>query len=254
MTPVYTIAGIKYVDISDFVQMISRLTITWDALITNTDNPFYDFTFVDQTISTIINNHIGRTDCVVITGLNSNQRHAFYKGLTLDIPYSKNRINNDVCNINIHLTSTYSPLWTIPSFSEYNLTYCISDILDDPFAPENFRTFYHDINIPNEHITTTSTNRIPVNLSQYIRFKRISRWYECKRRISQITASRTPLLTPENVIQGASALYNNRSRTTHSNKNRTVRLELSDMVFDIKDKITDSDFKSIMDKLQELIV
>ena len=292
MTPVYAVSnGMTQVDVHDFATVIGQDPNQWDALVDNTDDIFCGFSYVDRTIATIINNNVGRADNVCIKGLNNNQRHKFYKGLSLDIHFTKERVhvpyevshrastpwgvNTHGCNIIIHLTSTQRPLWTIPSYSQYNRQYCHPRVLDDPSAPENPRTFYHNINIPPGSLVSTSTGKINVTLQEYIRFEKLSRWYWIIHRQhvhsqnhpqiayqdivlgNPIPLMQPPTVTPnftEAVVRQAyrTRLNHNELRNTNST-NRNVRLQLSDMIFDIKDKISDSEFKIIMDKMLEFV-
>lgn len=281
MTPVYEVSnGMTQVDVNDFAAVIDHLTDSaaqgWDALVDNTDDIFCGFSYVDKTIATIINNHVGRADRVRIIGLDNNQRHKFYKGLSLDIHFTKERVHRMFeppgtphcgCNIIIHLNSTEYPLWTIPSYSEYNRKYCHPEILDDPSAPENPRTFYHRIDLIAGAYTIHSELRNVVTLEEYIRFEKLSRWYWIIRRehvnqlnqqqrihTAQISSQRpTPNFTQADVRQAyRTRIYSDERRNANSN-NRNVRLQLSDMVFDIKDKISDAEFKVIMDKMLEFV-
>ena len=273
MTPVYEVSnGMTQVDVHDFATVIGQDINQWDARVDNTDDIFCGFSYVDRTIAIIINNHVGRADRVRIIGLDNNQRHKFYKGLSLDIHFTKERVHRMFeppgtphcgCNIIIHLNSTEYPLWTIPSYSEYNRRYCHPEILDDPSAPENPRTFYQRINLTPGALTESSQLRIVVTLEEYIRFEKLSRWYWIIRREhvnqlnrrqrihpAQIASQRpTPNFTQADVRQAYSTRIENDARRN----NRNVRLQLSDMVFDIKDKISDSEFKVIMDKMLEFV-
>ena len=250
MTPVYEVSnGMTQVDVHDFATVIGQDPIQWDALVDNTDDIFCDFSYVDRTIATIINNHVGRTDNVCIKGLNNYQRHKFYKGLSLDIHFTKERQVPNQCDIIIHLTSTEQPLWTIPSYSEYNRLYCHPEILDDPSAPENPRTFYQRINLTPGALTESSQLRIVVTLQDYIRFEKLSRWYWIIRRQHVHILNNRNWLHPHHTTQ---ITYQARLRSPMVN-NRNIRLELSDMIFDIKDKISDAEFKVIMDKMLEFV-
>jgi hypothetical protein len=277
MTPVYTVSEMTYVDVTDFQTVIGQEPEQWDALVDNTDNLFHGFSHVDQMIATIINNHVGRADRVCIKGLDNYQRHKFYKGLSLDIDFDKQRLTTGETDIRIHLTSgqQINHLWTIPSYSDFNRKYNIPEILDDPSAPENIRTFYHRINIPTDAISTTSRVLLQVTLDEYIRFQKLSRWYfimvnsmvrnpESRRRLPSLywispngftqrgghQPQRIAVQTPAPPVQTVTNVEErNRTRTS----NRNIRLELSDMVFDIKDKISDQEFKIIMDKMSEFL-
>ena len=261
MTPVYEVSnGMTQVDVNDFAAVIDHLTDSaaqgWDALVDNTDDIFCGFSYVDKTIATIINNHVGRADRVRIIGLDNNQRHKFYKGLSLDIHFTKERVHRMFeppgtphcgCNIIIHLNSTEYPLWTIPSYSEYNRKYCHPEILDDPSAPENPRTFYHRIDLIAGAYTIHSELRNVVTLEEYIRFEKLSRWYWIIRREHVNQLNRRPIYTADAQIAYQASLR------SPSQKNKNTRLELSDMIFDIKDKISDAEFKVIMDKMLEFV-
>lgn len=258
MTPVYEVSnGMTQVDVHDFATVIGQDINQWDALVDNTDDIFCGFSYVDKTIATIINNHVGRADRVRIIGLNNNQRHKFYKGLSLDIHFTKDRqvpnLLPNQCDIIIHLTSTEHPLWTIPSYSEYNRLYCHPEILDDPSAPENPRTFYHRVDLIAGAYTLHSELRNVVTLEEYIRFEKLSRWYWIIRRehVNQLNRRRVTgrWLHPHNPAQIAYQA----SLRSPSQKNKNIRLELSDMIFDIKDKISDAEFKVIMDKMLEFV-
>lgn len=270
MTPVYEVSnGMTRVDVHDFAAVIGQHTDQWDALVDNTDDIFCGFSYVDKTIATIINNHVGRADRVRIIGLNNNQRHKFYKGLSLDIHFTKDRqvpnLLPNQCDIIIHLTSTEHPLWTIPSYSEYNRKYCHPEILDDPSAPENPRTFYHRIDLIAGAYTIHSELRNVVTLEEYIRFEKLSRWYwiihrenvnQLHLRQAQIASQRrAPRFTQADLRwaeQHTQRIYSDERRNS-SSTNRNVRLQLSDMIFDIKDKISDAEFKVIMDKMLEFV-
>ena len=257
MTPVYEVSnGMTQVDVNDFATVIGQDINQWDTLVDNTDDIFCGFSYVDRTIATIINNHVGHADRVRIIGLDNNQRHKFYKGLSLDIHFTKERVHRMFeppgtphcgCNIIIHLNSTEYPLWTIPSYSEYNRKYCHPEILDDPSAPENPRTFYHRIDLIAGAYTIHSELRNVVTLEEYIRFEKLSRWYWIIRREHVNQLNRRPIYTADAQIAYQASLR------SPSQKNKNTRLELSDMIFDIKDKISDAEFKVIMDKMLEFV-
>lgn len=211
---------------------------------------------------------------ILIDGLNIQQRNFFYKNISeLGLTFTKILYNMDNYNtltkiIMVHIprdTKIHNYVRTrIHHSSEFNILITYVQNVINSF----------DITNEDRLIMEQNSDIIPVNIKEYLTFTAIS--FYCYRNIINSANTRTisspphatsisspphtaPISSPQPVIRRRSPLPrttqplqpNHIISTSTFNFNSRIRLELSDLIFDIKDKMTDYEFINIMQKIAE---
>ena len=189
---------------------------------------------------------------ILIDGLNTEQRHFFYKNISeLGLSFSKHQYDYipKTKIITVYLPSTVH----IPNHATYNninrytnikpeiINFCnnVLSTLDNNVSSQlNIRTAYIPVNIK-QYLTYYAIyyHRSTINLSNTLTPPPI-------RRMNNITSSITNLSHSRN--------SHNNPNNPPNNPNNRIRLELSDIIFDINHKITDSEFIDIMQKISQI--
>lgn len=173
-----------------------------------------------------------------LKGMNVSQRHQFYQSFpNVNIKYNKIRFFNQ-CFIQIEIGSDF---FNVPSYNYMFETR--RDTNRYSFIPENVLQEYYQEEerlgrFNRSFVTSISTlmNKSPLTYARF--YKMINYWKnEYNRSVRRLIDVQPQVYTS--------------SLSTRSN-NKHVQRTLSDSIFDIKDKITDSEFKFIMDTLAKI--
>jgi hypothetical protein len=173
-----------------------------------------------------------------LKGMNVPQRHKFYQSFpNLNIKYNKIRFFNQ-CFIQIQISHDF---FNVPSYNYMFET--IRDTNRYRFIQENhLREYYQEEEIVGrlygsfDTRISTLMNKSPLAYGRF--YKMISYWSnEYNRNVRRLID-----VQPQICTTAASTRYNNKH----------VQRTLSDSIFDIKDKMTDLEFKFIMDTLAKI--
>ena len=203
----------------------------WCKKIDNNNDIFNNFSYLIRHLFTLIDQRPRNHYLFLLKGLSSPQRKDLYRELYyFDFLYflSKRRYihNNTPC---VDIIFDVSSLWNIVDFRNTQSPIYINSRI-------NFDTFYNNI-----YYTIDTSNRLVVSLQDFLKFKRL------------ITNAETYYLNFSSINLLASvALYPQQMLNTHS-QNYNIKHELADLVFDIKDKFTDLEYKQILDKIAEIL-
>ena len=200
--------------------------------------------FCDLVVSNYTN-----TDYIAIDGLNNEERHFFYKNISeLGLKFTK--YDYDYTPRTKVITVHFPRETKIPNFATYDgvnrytnikpqiIRYCdyVKNTLDTDLSSQ--------LNIRSSHI--------PATIQQYLTYNAIS--------YSSVLAARQnatigPTTGPPPIVRGPHITRRTTFVDYGSNRNQhnsKIRLDLADLIFDIKDKITDSEFIDIMQKLSQI--
>ena len=202
----------------------------WTTYITNENDIFCYEPTILKIICNILNQNINFTT-FVFSNLNTRQRHSVYSALSyLKLVWTKSVDSNGATTI--LLDFPYG--WNIPSQP-------ILNTIRSPTKKLAFENLYNSIT----NRTHAPNGDIYVNMYDFVKYHIINnKYYDDSNTFYRATPQYTTLTT--------NTLTTNTLTTNTLTDNTTKKLQLCDMIFDIKDDITDLMFKTIMDKLAEL--
>jgi len=209
---------------------------------------------------------------ILIDGLNIQQRNFFYKNISeLGLTFTKILYNMDNYNTLTKIIMVHIPRdmkihnyvkTRIHHSSEFNIlvTY-VQNVINSL-----------DITDQDRLIMEQNSDTIPVNIKEYLTYTAIA--FYCYRNIINSANTRTisspphtipitypphttPISSPQPAIRRSSPLPSTTQPLqpihiiSNFNFNSRIRHQLSDLIFDIKDKMTDYEFINIMQKIAE---
>ena len=195
----------------------------WTSCITDQNDIFYYEPTILKIICNILNQYIHFTT-FVFSNLNTRQRHHVYYALSyFKFVWKKSVDSNGATTI--WLDFPYG--WNIPSQPIWNT-------IRSPTKKLALENLYNSIT----NIRNAPNGDIYVNMDDFVKYHIINNKY----------------YNDSNTFYRATPQYTTNNTLTNNTltDNTTKKLQLSDMIFDIKDDITDLMFKTIMDKLAEL--
>lgn len=216
--------------VDDFTSIYQINTDNWRQIIDDTRNYFYGFSYLVQYLFQIIDFRInfssGKFQFLIIKDLSSNLRKDIYIELTnLQIDFTKKHyyIFGDIdCDSYVDICIPITNIWTITDFRKIHNHYLYS------YKKDIFDEFYHKLK-PLFILNCA----IIVSMVDFIQFKKI---------FNDIVFS-----------------YNNQNNTLYyvddsndETSNNNIKHQLSDMIFDIKHKITDLQFKQILESISNI--
>jgi hypothetical protein len=148
--------------------------------------------------------------------------------------------NNNIQSVDIHINTT--DFWNIIDYRI--VSYPQSWIYIH--ASNQFNSFYQNL-----QYTINTSNNLVVSLHDFLEFKRLNNsiersFFNSVAQHMSPTGHRSDLrgeLVPTNIAT---------TIITTSSQNNTIKHELADLVFDIKDQLKDSTYKDILEKIAEL--
>ena len=196
------------------------LSDDWTYCVNDHNNIFYGEPRIFKIICEIFNQLTNYTH-ILLTDLNRDQRHHVYRALSyFKFVWNKSVDSNGANTIEVNIENCwvipYQPLW---------------DIIRSPTKKIALENLYSSIT----NRTLSPSGDLCVNMDDFVKYHIINNKY----------------YSDTNYRATLPYYINNVAYTTLTD-NTTKKLQLSDMIFDIKDDITDLMFKTIMDKLAEL--
>ncbi len=202
-----------------------NLTYWQSTPINNNSGVYKDVPNVIKSFIEVVNNIINIHSTLSIDGLNTEQRHILYINLSeFNITWWKNTLTKSIC-ININ------NIWKIP----------------ERFTNNNFPAYIRSLQ-SNITLYNSFYDRVPYNTNP-----NLPRWYIVSsnnfvrhRRMLDICINRYHLHLSNNIIITNINPFNNINPFTNN------KIELSNLIFDIKHKLTDHEYQIIMEKISIL--
>ena len=237
--------------ITDFVHTFENETgltmLSCTDIIEDSHSIFHSFSYLIKHLFSLIDSAIP-CQTFTIKGLTILQRRYFYLELSqIGIYFTKNRYIDDNHNFCTDICILTTDFWSIPDFRTSPqlaiYQHCINV----------FDAFYSCVD--NSLITRAANGNIIVSLEYYLKFKRIlinsvsSYNYNCY--INNINYMNNIIYLPNQpTIYTTGPQRPQRSNCQSSiSSNIQIKYQLADLIFDIKDVLSDSIYKKIMDKI-----
>lgn len=243
--------------ITDFAQTFQRDTgLTMAScrdIIQHSNSIFQGFSYLIQHLFSLIDSAI---PCQIFTvkGLTISQRGDFYIELSqMSIHFTKNRYIDDNNNHCTDIRITTADLWSVPDF-RINQEFTIYRLNINVF-----NQFYASLDNYGLITRTTTYGNIFLSLENFLKFKRIYsssvNYYRNNRYINRhINYNINNVLYIPN--QPSSTATITATQPTHCqpylSTNVKIKHELADLIFDIKDNLTDSMYKEILEKVARI--
>lgn len=195
----------------------------WRDPITDRTSIFFNCSYLIRELCIIIDTYYRLSNnCILIfKNLRYSQRKDFYIELTeFGIKFNKSRNLDNNNNNNIIVTDIHIPTLNVWSITDYRIS--TSRVYN--FNPTVFNNFYTTLWVGS---TILNNGCIIVSMSDYIKFRKILK----------------------NAIM---AFYNRTMPTTVTHNNNKLKHKLSDMIFDNKEKLTDSVYKDFMETISKI--
>lgn len=237
MTPTYIFNDINTATIylNLIFQRDNHISIDrWRNIIQDNNDIFNNFTYLIRHLFSLINN-CRTCKHFILKGLSDIQRRDIYielHGFDCLRHLTKHRytnINNIQC-VDLHIDATN--FWNIFDYrnGSQNLIY--------RHYSQQLNSFYQNINY-----TTAPDDYLIVSFDDFLKFKRLLNSAERSYFNHDLQTSQTRRRLDFN--------YTNSPQNTicQSSPNNTIKHELADLIFDIKDQLTDSIYKEILEKI-----
>lgn len=203
--------------------------LDWESTITNSDDYFYRFSIVSKIIcETFDYYHNLNYNVIIFTNLSLVEKLIIsHHSKKLNFIFNQLPIQN---NNFFSLSFDISRLWIIPDYRN-NIPYLFhnfTNIFYEFYNNCDFTINHYDFTLKVDLFTFTQFYKILYSISFYDIFN-----------FTNINTFPTPFNTP--------------NYCTYCNNNvKNIKLQLSDLIFDIKHSITDLQYKNIMEKLSEI--
>lgn len=199
----------------------------WTSCITDQNDIFYYEPKIFKIICNILNENRNFTT-IVFSNLNTRQRHHVYRTLSyFNFPWTKSVDSNGVNSIWADIQNC----WVIPLQPIWHT-------IRSPTKKIALENLYN--NITNR--TLAPNGDICVTMDDFVKYYIINNKYYGDYNYNTDTTHSSTEQPPSNI----------NINVVRRDDNITKKLQLCDMIFDIKDDITDLMFKTIMEKLAEL--
>ena len=192
----------------------------WRDTIQDRNSIFFNCSYLIRELCIIIETYyrINNNYILIFKNLSYSQRKDFYIELTeFGIKFNNSR---HLDNNNIIVTDIHIPTLNVWSITDYRIS--TSRVYN--FNPSVFNNFYTTLWVGS---TILNNGCIIVSMSDYIKFRKILK----------------------NAIM---AFYNRTMPTTVTHNNNKLKHKLSDMIFDNKEKLTDSVYKDFMETISKI--
>lgn len=236
--------------ITDFAQTFERdtgLPITsCRDIVEDSHSIFHSFSYLIEHLFSLIDSAIP-CQTFIIKGLTVPQRHDFYVELSeIGIHYTKNRYLDDDNNHCTDICISITNIWSVPDYrTNPELAIYLHHI-------NVFNAFYSRVERFEINRGTTTDGNIIVSMENFLKFKRIF-----TDALSSYNHNR--YINYNNIINNNNIVYTQTLRhiTTpiSSNcqpcvsQNTKIKHQLADLIFDIKDDLTDAMYKEILEKI-----
>lgn len=243
--------------ITDFAQTFERQTLLPMTLcreiVQDSNSIFHSFSYLIQHLFSLIDSVIP-CQTFIIKGLTVPQRKDFYTELSqIGIHFTKYRFLDHNRNLCTDICIYTSFCWSVPDYRTN------PELAIYQHHINFFNAFYSHID--NLVTTQTSTNgNIIVSLENFLKFKRIfadalSSYNNNNSYINYNNINNNNYIINNIVynISNLSSVTNTHPQPTHSkpsiSSNTIIKHQLADLIFDIKDNLTDAMYKEILEKI-----
>lgn len=255
MTPAHVHEEQQHCVITDFAQTFECATglpmTSWRDIVEDSYSIFHSFSYLIQHLLSLIDNDF-HFQTFIIKGLTVLQRRDFYVELSeIGIHFTKNRYLNYNRNMCTDICISTANVWSVP---DYRTT---PELAIYQHHINVFNTFYSRVD--NLLITRTDANgNIIVSLENFLKFKRIFAdalsSYNQRRYINYNNINNNYIIN--NIVYmpnqpsstTTSAIQRQHCRSCVSSNNK-IKHQLADLIFDIKDDLTDCMYKEILEKI-----
>jgi hypothetical protein len=240
--------------ITDFAQTFERETglpmTSCREIVEDSHSIFHSFSYLIEHLFYLIDSAMP-CQTFIIKGLTVSQRRDFYVELSeIGIHFTKNRYLDDNHNQCTDICISTANIWSVP---DYRTT------------PE-LAIYQHRINVFNEfysridNLVTTRTaanGNIIVSLENFLKFKRIFAdalsSYNHNRYINYNNINNNYIINNIVYMPNQPPVATTASQRPHSqpcvSSNTKIKHQLADLIFDIKDDLTDCMYKEILEKI-----
>jgi hypothetical protein len=198
----------------------------WNTTVSDTTSVFHGYSSIIEFVCKLINDNMGNFTEVVFIHLTSPQRNQIYRQLSeIGIRFIKNVPTKSISVL------TYN-IWTIPQ-----LAHSIYPFQHTPLILRNFENFYNTLSIDANIVPFNNSpqwHRIIVSMEQFFELKKINR------------DARSFQTSQLNIVFDCENTY------ISLPDNMQKKLDISDLLFDIKEKITSGEYKELMEKLADI--
>lgn len=245
---------------STFPTPTGREPVTyWGAPIQDENSPWKGFTYAEKTFLLLIDEciHTRSEDgsfllnytnfsYMHITGLTPYQRHNFYKSFPNIYPdFSKSRGLGSDCDIVIKLNRQFFNITSYRKLMEISGVLGRYNVLSREVVREFYENEERNGRLVNS-LVTTADNILCSNPITYALYKRMIN-------NRNITISRTSVVfSPNSWLHPTNIHTSIKHNVRAENQNKKIQLELADIIFDVKDSITDNQYKTLMETLAKI--
>ena len=198
----------------------------WNTTVSDTTSVFHGYSSIIEFVCKLINDNMGNFTEVVFINLTSPQRNQIYRQLSeIGIRFIKNVPTKSISVL------TYN-IWTIPQWA-----HSIYPFQHTPLILRNFENFYNTLSIDANIVPFNNSpqwHRIIVSMEQFFELKKINR------------DARSFQTSQLNIVFDCENTY------ISLPDNMQKKLDISDLLFDIKEKITSGEYKELMEKLADI--
>ena len=222
-------------------------TSLWREINNIRNDIFEGFTNIISIIAKTIDalNNINVTNnypTLVISNISSGYRRIIYKEFdNFGIKYHK-VIKNTINNVdNVDILININNIWTIEDFTLniYSITFPNTRFQ----SSDDIYNFYSSITILN----ITPERKIIVSLYDYIKYRK----FFFPLSPAHILSNQLFLHSFNSFPRTLAQIESNQSNQSNQSNDK-IKFEISDLIFDIKDKLSDKEFKFILEKLQQI--
>lgn len=244
--------------ITDFAQSFEQETglniVSCRNIIQDSNDIFCTFSYLIKHLFTLLNHsmlssNIERNyDSLTIKGLTVSQRRDFYIELSqIGIHYTKNRYLDDNNNHCTDICISITNIWSVP---DYRTT---PELAIYQHHINVFNAFYSRVN----NIGTTTDGNIILSMENFLAFKRIfadavnsynQRRYNYNNINNYIINDIVNMPNQPSSITAITISQIPKSQPCVSS-NTKIKHQLADLIFDIKDHLTDAMYKEILEKI-----
>ena len=253
MTPAHVRDEQQPYVITDFAQSFERDTgLTMAScrdIILDSDSIFRTFSYLIEHLFNLIDSSPCET--LTIKGLTVSQRRDFYVELSqIGIHYTKNRYLDDNHNHCTDICISTTNIWSVPDFRT------TPELAIYQHHINIFNAFYSNVN----NLGTTANGNIIVSLENFLKFKRkfalAVTSYNQRLYINYNNINNNYIIN--NIINmpnqpSATTATTATTQRTHFqpnvSSNTKIKHQLADLIFDIKDHLTDAMYKEILEKI-----
>jgi hypothetical protein len=238
--------------ITDFAQSFERETglnmVSCRNIIQDSNDIFRTFSYLIKHLFTLINSYT--CEIFIVKALTVPQRRDFYIELSqIGIHYTKNRYLDDNNNQCTDICISTTDIWSVPDYrTEPELAIYQHRI-------NVFNGFYSRLN----NLGTTANGNIIVSMENFLDFKRIladavssynQRLYINYNNINNNYIINNIINIPNQPSDTTATATTQRTHfQPNVSSNTKIKHQLADLIFDIKDDLTDAMYKEILEKI-----